>query len=54
MLYESKKKLLNTQMPILRLRHYPLHLAIESDLYSWPYKIHIYIYIIHIYIYIYI
>ena len=35
-LYESKKKLLNTQTPILRLRHYPLHLAVESDLYSWP------------------
>ena len=36
MLYQSKKRLLNTQMLILRLRHYPLHLAIESDLYSWP------------------
>ena len=23
-------------MPILRLRHYPLRLAVESDLYSWP------------------
>ena len=22
-------------MPILRLRHHPLHLAVESDLYSW-------------------
>ena len=36
LLYENKNKLLNTQTPVLRLRHYLLHLAVESDLYFWP------------------